>query len=278
MGRVALGVASGLAALIGLAWLGLRIRPRPFASYERRSASVKERAALKNVPIPEGLPAPVERFFRGLYGDEVPLINTAVVTGRAIMRPFRAAMPARYRFIYEAGKGYRHYIETTFWGLPIMRVEERYLDGHGRLEIPIIGVAEGAKTDAAANQGLWAETALFPAVWITDPRVRWEPVDEHTARMIVPFGEEEQEFMAYFDPDSGRLQRMETMRFRDEAGNMILWQAITLPGKTIEAGGALLNATGEALWTDMEMPWATFTAEEVVYNVDVRDYIRARGP
>lgn len=270
--RVALGILIGLGALVALAWLGLKVRPRQFAAYPEQTP------ALETVPIPEGLPAPVERFFRGLYGDEIPVIHTAVVTGRAWLRPFGFGMPSRYRFIYEAGQGYRHYIETTFWGLPIMKVDERYLDGHGRMEIPVIGVAEGPKTDAAANQGMWAEAALLPAIWLTDPRVRWEAVDDSTARMIVPFGDEEQEFTAYFDAESGRLQRMETMRFRDEAGNLIRWQAITLPGETIAAGGATLEATGEALWTDMDKPWATFTAEEVVYNVDVRDYIRARGP
>ena len=68
------------------------------------------------------------------------------------------------------------------------------------------------------------------------------------------------------------------MRYRDEASDKILWLAAAVPGETIEAGGTKLNATGSATWLDQGTPWATFTAEEIVYNVDVQAYIRATGP
>ena len=41
------------------------------------------------------------------------------------------AFPARFRFIHEAGRGYRHYIEATVFGLPLMKVNERYLGPPG---------------------------------------------------------------------------------------------------------------------------------------------------
>jgi hypothetical protein len=33
------------------------------------------------MPLPDGLPAPVERFYRQVYGDDVPRIESAVITG-----------------------------------------------------------------------------------------------------------------------------------------------------------------------------------------------------
>lgn len=266
------GIVLVLIIAIGIGWLGLRIQPKPFAPYPGQTP------ALQTVPLPDDLPAPVDRHYRQLYGDEVPLITSAVVSGRAKMRPFGFTLPARFRFVYEAGKGYRHYIEATVFGIPVMKVNEWYLDGHGRLELPVLGVAEGPKTDQGANIGMWAESSFMPAILVADSRIRWEAVDENTALLIVPFGDEEQRFVVRFDPQTGKLRLQEAMRYRDEAGDKILWLAAAVPGETIEAGGAVLDATGSATWLDQGIPWATFTAEAIVYNVDVQEYIRANGP
>lgn len=268
--KMVIGIVIGLVVLVGIGWLGLRIKPKPFASYPEQTP------ILQTVPLPEGLPAPVERYFRQLYGDEIPVITSAVVSGRATIAPFGFNLPARFRFTHEAGQGYRHYIEATWFGIPIMKVNEWYLDGNGRLELPI-GTVEGPHTDQGANLGLWAESVNLPAIWLTDPRVRWEVVDDETALLIVPFGEAEEQFVVRFDPQTGQLRVLEAMRYRDEAGEKILWLAETLPGETIEAVGAALETVGTATWQDQGQPWATFTTEEIVYNVDVSDYIRAWG-
>ena len=269
--KIVLYIVIGLVVLLGIGWLGLQIKPRPFASYPETAGT------LQTVPLPDDLPVPVARHYRQLYGAEVPVITSAVVSGRATIRPFGFDLPARFRFTYEAGQGYRHYIEATWFGLPIMKVNEWYLGGHGRLELPILGVAEGPHTDQGANLGLWAESAFLPTILLTDPRVKWEAIDEETALLIVPFGEAKQQFVVRFDPDSGRQYLMEAMRYRDEAGDKILWLAASVPGETITAAGATLDAVGTATWLDQGKPWATFTVEEIIYDVDVQDYIHARG-
>jgi hypothetical protein len=231
--------------------------------------------------MPDNLPEPVERFYRQVYGDRIPVITSAVISGRATLQLNVNApkLQARFRFTHRAGYDYRHYIEATFFTQPLMKVNEHYVDGKGRLDLPF-GVFEGPKVEQAANQGLWAEAAWMPSIWITDGRVRWEAVDDETALLFVPYGDGEQQFTVRFDPATGTLRYMETMRYRDtdEKAQKILWITESLGDKMITVNGATFPAVGAATWIDMGKPWAVFTVEEIVYNVDVSEYIRQTGP
>jgi len=270
--KLFLSLAALVAILILLGWLGLQIKPRPFSPYPEQTP------ALKTVPLPSGLPAPTERFYKTVYGDEIPVIETVVFKGRAVIAPFGVQLPARFLFVHNAGRDYRHYIEATWFGIPLMKVNEGYLDGKSFFESPMGNIYDDASTNQAANLAIWAEAAWFPSVWITDPRVRWEAVDENTALLYVPFEDKEENFVMRFNPQTGLLDSMEAMRYR-EAGpqaKKILWITRNVEGKKIE--GTKLDAIGSATWLDQGKPWATFTLEEVKYNVDVSEYIRQKGP
>jgi hypothetical protein len=268
--KIVLFVVAGLAALIALGWLGLQVQPRPFPPHGERTP------ALKTVPLPAGLPAPSERFYRTVYGDQVPVIETVVIKSRAKMT-IGVTLPARFVFTHNAGKDYRHYFEATWFGLPLMRVSERYIDGASLFELPFATYDNDASTNRGANLAVWAEAAWFPAIWLTDGRVRWQAVDDHTALMYVPFGDKEENFVLRFNPDTGLLDGMEAMRYRDagDGAKKILWITRSLPGPTI--AGTPLSAVGSAIWLGQGRPWAVFTLEDVVYNVDVSMYIRQRG-
>jgi hypothetical protein len=255
--------------IVALAWTGLQVTPTSFPKFTTANAP------LATVDLPSGLPAPVQRFYQMVYGPRVPLIRSAVLSGRAHMQLFGLRFPARFRFVHDAGKAYRHYFEVTWFGLPIFKVNEHFIDGHAQLELPV-GVQRGANIDQAANLALWAEASAFPALFITDPRVQWQAVDDETAVLIAPFGAQQQHLIARFDPETGLLRQLEAMRYRDATDtNKTLWIAESRDWNTV--AGHKLARVGAAIWFDQGHPWATFTTEEVVLNADVSQYVRASG-
>lgn len=250
--------------------LGLRIQPQPFAAYP-------EPTRLETaVTLPPDLPLPVARYYQATMPEEVPLVETAVVTARGQLRFAGITFPHRLRFIYEAGQGYRHYIEATIFGLPLLKVNERYLDGQAWLKLPVGVVENEPNVDSAANLGLWGESIWFPSIFITDSRVRWQAVDENTALLIVPFETGEDTFTVFFDPETGLITHMEAMRYKGAADTeKTLWELDVLAWDTYH--GLLLPSRSSVTWADEGTPWLIIELDEVVYNVDVRDAIRAEG-
>jgi hypothetical protein len=231
---------------------------------------------LTMMALPADLPEPVARYYRVTCGDPLPVIHSAVITGRASMRIGGLTFPARFRFTHEAGRHYRHYIEAAVLGIPVMKVNEQYLDGHSRLELPFGTIENELKMDEAANLGLWAESIWLPSILLSDPRVRWQTVDATTAGLVVLFGQEEERFTVTFDPESGRLLALETWRYREAKDKeKIPWRNEVLGWQTFH--GIQIPSPGSATWLDQGRPWAVFTVEDVAYNVDVSEYVRGRG-
>ena len=97
------------------------------------------------------------------------------------------------------------------------------------------------------------ESAFWlPALLAIGPRVRWEPLEESAARLVVPSGEGEESFVARFDAGTGLLNGLEGLK--------------SLSGPV---GGNTFPAVCVITWADDGTPWAGFRTEDVAYNVEV---------
>jgi hypothetical protein len=185
---------------------------------------------------------------------------------------------ARLRFAEASGQGYRHYLECTWFGLPLLRVNEWYLDGHLRQELPFGVVAGEPRADQAANLAYWAELAFWlPSATLADPRVRWESIDATSAHLVVPFGPGEDALTATFDAQTGLLRQVEALRYRSARdAAKTPWRAEALGRETFL--GMRLPSPVALTWLDQGTPWLVTTVEDAAYNVDVAAALRARGP
>jgi len=259
--------------IIGI-FIGLQVPPHSFVM-----ESSQHEGVIDTVQLPEGLPQPVEKFYQLVYGDSIPVIESAVISGSATMRlPSKGGIkfPGRFIFVHDVGKDYRHYIEVTLFGLPIMKVNEYFLDGKSRMELPV-GVSEGAKVDQGANLALWAEAIWFPSVWLTDPQVHWEPIDENSAHLFVPFEDDEERILVTFNPETGLIDEMQSMRYK-EADSEKKTKWINQPQSWQMIDGYYFPLIGAITWEDEGSPWAVFTVEDILYNTDVQDALISDQP
>ncbi|MEZ5184185.1 MAG: DUF6544 family protein [Candidatus Nanopelagicales bacterium] len=228
-----------------------------------------------HVSIPPGLPAPVARYLDVVAGPHLPDTRTAVFGGRLTMRMKGVQLPGRWRFSQVVGQGYRHYFEITAFGQRVMTGEEWYLDGHAKLDLPF-GVTEGEpNVDRAANIGMWGEYLWLPSA-LVDPRARWEAVADQTARMVVPQADGPDALTGYFDAKTGLLDRFEAIRWRDAADpEPIRWVNRVHAWTRVQGIG--VPAVVSVQWADQPRPWLRLSLDEIVWNADLTDYIRARG-
>ena len=54
-----------------------------------------------------------------------------------------------------------------------------------------------------------------------------------------------------------------------------LWRNESLGWQTFH--GIMIPSPAAVTWLDEGTPWAVFTVEQVIYNVDVSEYIKASG-
>ena len=228
--------------LFFLVLVGLKIKPRPFPAFAKRQLTPA------TIPLPAGLPAPVERFFRATYGENIPIIKTAVISGRGTIKLFGITFPIRFRFTHEAGYNFRSDIDITFFAIVVMKGTERFVGGIGKGKTPG-GVDEGEWFNQSANIRMWAEALeWFPSILITDSRVCWDAIDENTALVTIPYGNNKDHLLVRFDPKTSKVQFLEAMKYKNATTKM-LWV--------------------NGIWMDDGKPFIHLDVEDVLYNVDV---------
>jgi hypothetical protein len=271
--KTILVAGNSLALLAGAAWLGLRVKPAHFPPHPERTPE------LNTTEMPSDLPGPVRRHFRATLGERVPRIESAVVWGRAAFRMGRLWTRMRFKSYNLAGREFRRDMEITWFRMPILRGNDAYLGGEGSLEITglLNTSSRGGNFDQGQNLAMWAEAAFTtPSVLVLDPRARWEPIDAHTALLVVPFGEREETLRAEFDSQTGFMRNISGMRFRNHERTKTPWRGEFSDWRTLHR--IKIPHRNVAIWEDQTEPYGIFEIDGAEYNVDVSEMISSKQP
>ncbi len=254
-------LAAGWRALGAARWTEL-VRTHT-TQLESGSAGARER-----LPSParfdarelEGLPPPVQRYFRQVLTDGQPIIAAASIemTGTINMsataeqwKPFTSrqrVVTHRPGFLWDARV-------VMFPGLPA-HVEDSYIAGHGRLMVKVLGwftVADlQGEGEIARGEFMryFAESPWYPTALLPSQGVRWVGVDDASARASLIDGPIALTLLFRFN-DAGLITSVRAEARGAGAGNegamvMLPWDCAFSDYQP--QGGMLIPMTGEAAW------------------------------
>ena len=257
----------GMALLVGVGLVGLQIPPKSFPPHPEKTRD------LGTVELSSGLPEPVWRYFEAALDGQAPKIESAVLWGRGRLKIKGLWLPVRFKAYYLPGQAFYRLMEITWFGLPILKGVDSYIDCQCGLKITgLINLLEtGEKIDQAQNLILWGEAIWTPSVYLTDPRVRWEAVDEATARLVVPFDGREEAFLVRFDPQTAMIREMSAERYRGQEEAKTPWRVECLDWKPFQGVRVPTRVVGT--WEDEKSTYVLLAVEGVEYNVDVSEKI-----
>ncbi len=210
----------------------------------------------------EGLPAPVQRYFRTVLTAGQPIVTAATIehTGEFNMgeaqdnwKPFTSRqhiVTARPGFVWNA--------RIAFVPGLAVRVHDAYVAGAGRLHAAVAGlftVANLQDTPDLAEGELmrfFAEAAWVPTALLPSQGVRWEAVDEHRARATLADGVVSVTLTFGFAADGSMDSVRAEARGRTVAGRVLPTPWEGRWSGTQAQGGMRVPMKGEVAWLTPE--------------------------
>jgi hypothetical protein len=219
----------------------------------------------------EGLPPPVQRYFRAVLTDGQPIIAAATLemTGTMNMsatgeqwKPFTSRQRVVTRkpgFLWDAQV-------FMFPGLPAF-VEDSYIAGHGRLIAKMLGLFTVADSQGEGEiargefMRYFAESPWYPTALLPSQGVRWEAVNDASAHATLIDGPITLTLLFRFNAAgliaSVRAEARGAGVGKDGVMVMLPWDCAL--SNYQPQGGMMIPMTGEAAWVRPEGRKVYFT-------------------
>lgn len=272
--KLVLAVAAGLLALAAVALVALdRLNRRAFLA--EADAAIAASPRQPGTPIGEadlaGLPPPVAAHLRaaGAVGQRRVSVARIRHGGRFLASAELGWRPIRGEYVLATTApaflwyGRIHMIPL----LPIV-ARDGFALGRGRMLVKAFGAIpmvdlRGPEMDQAAFDRLLAELTLVPTALLPGPHLRWEPVDERSARAVLSVGDHTASLVFRRDPATGEIS-LEMQRGRQEGDRIVPRTFRTRASGELRAGGLALPRRIEGTWAlpEGELTYVDFVLED----------------
>lgn len=255
-----------LLLLLALAALGLRSYGAERWDTATQALAHRLQAAREPMAVPlrydarelEGLPVPVQRYFRAVLTEGQPIITTTSVelvghfnlsAAGEQWKPFTSrqwVVARRPGFLWDAQV-------ALLPGVPV-RVVDRYIAGEGGLRAAVLGLftvgqVQGGGEIARGELMRWfAEAAWYPTALLPSQGVQWEAFDDRSAYATIVDGPITLRLLFEFDEAGLMVAARAAAR-----GAMVGQDMVMLPWEGRWSGrlvrdGMVVPLTGEAAW------------------------------
>ena len=279
-----------IAAVVLVTVVGLLFAARSVGSYRwnRMTNELRTRLAESRLPTRpltvdfrelEGLPVPVQRYFRVALADGQNMLGGARVRhagtfnmgeGSNGWKPFTSD-----QLVITRRPGFDWNATIAMMPGLAVRVHDAYVAGEGILHASVLGLITVANLRGAGDiaegelMRFFAEAAWYPTVLLPSQGVRWEAIDERSARGTLADGDNRVTLTFSFDEDG----LIETVR-ADARGRTVDGEIVATPWQGRfwnyeERGGMRVPLDGEVSWLtpEGELPYWRGRIEELTYEV-----------
>jgi hypothetical protein len=260
-----------LAVAVVLAWADARFQRDSDAAVRTLLAGVPAGAPVVTREALAGLPAPVARWLdsAGVVGRPRPRVVRLRQRGELRTAKDQAFMPARAEQYFTVdAPGFVWRVRVTMAKVVPVAGRDAYLAGRGRMLIaagslvPVVD-ATGEAIDQGSQLRYLAEIIWFPAAALA-PWLRWEPIDDTSARALMTDGGRTVSAVFHFAAD-GRFLRMDAERYLGGGAEARLtpWYGVASAWRDVR--GVRIPVAGVVGWTlpEGEFDYYRWTIDDV---------------
>lgn len=221
----------------------------------------------------EPIPPCVSRFVDlAAEAHSGPFRTVALDTTAWMRRPGMPPIPLEIRMAHQLGEAFVHDIRVGRRPISAPLGLDAFVDGRGAMRVGR-SIKCGPTYDRGALIAMWGEALVFPSAWL-DRDVRWEPIDDTTARLVVPWADGDVPIVVAFDRITGLPDLCLADRHKGD-GPLTPWTGVWRDWRI--ADGVLAPRRLVVRWLDEPDPWLAITVRSIALGAPVdAELARAR--